>query len=111
MAQTMPSKKQGGGPANPFEMAAGAGSTTSQISPSPARTSVKSHGSQGRLSVGGGRAGGRSVSFAGGAKAGATEEVQVSAAALKEIKQERTLWQSTQTTRFIELPQVDPQVH
>ena len=99
MAQTMPSRKQGG-PANPFELAPGAGSTTSQISPSPARTSVKSHGSQGRQSIGGSRPGGaagRSVSFAGGAKAGAAEEVQVSAAALKEIKQERVLWQSTQT--------------
>ena len=95
--------------ANPFELAGA--STTSQISPSPARTSVKSHGSQGRLSVGGGRAGGRSVSFAGGAKAGAAEEVPVNAAALKEIHQERVSWQATQTQRFLELPQVNPQLH
>ena len=70
MAKTMPPQKG----ANPFDIA-GAGSTTSQISPSPARTSVKSHGSQGRLSIGGSRANGRSVSFVAGAKAGATEEV------------------------------------
>ena len=82
----MPAQKGGG---NPFEIVP-AGSSTSQISPSPARTSVKSGGSN-RLSFGGGRAGGRSVSFAGGAKGAAAsgqiaaEAVQVSASALKEI--------------------------
>lgn len=66
-SKTMPSQKG----QNPFEPAANA--STSQVSPSPARTSVKSGGaiSEGRMSAG---KAGRSVSFAGGAKPGSNAE-------------------------------------
>ena len=71
---------------NPFD-AALAMSSTSQISPSPTRASVKSHGSQSaRLSTNGRASNGaKTVSFAGGAKAGTAEEVQLSVGAIKEI--------------------------
>lgn len=56
---------------NPFGMVNDEpGSSASHVSPSPARTSVKSLGSAGR-STAANRAG-RSVSFAGGAKTGLT---------------------------------------
>lgn len=107
MTKTMPAQKG----QNPFEIVAGSMSSTSQISPAPARTSVKSHGSQGRLSIANKESAGKSVSFVPGAKAGAAEYVQVDAKALKVIQQERVSWQQTQTERFLELPLVDPELH
>ena len=86
-AVTMPPQKGG----NPFEIVAA--SSTSQISPSPART--KSQGSANRHSMSGNRAG-RSVSFGGNTKAGAEEQQrrlvkQVSNVA--NIATERVVWQ------------------
>ena len=80
---------------NPFEIIPA--SSTSQISPSPARTSVKSMGSAHRNSMSAGRAasGVRSVSFAGGAKPGATA-AESAPADMKAITGERVNWQNTQ---------------
>ena len=64
----MPPQKGG----NPFEIVPA--SSTSQISPSPART--KSQGSANRNSISNNRAGGRSVSFGGNTKAGADPQAQ-----------------------------------
>jgi len=75
---------------NPFEIVPA--SSTSQISPSPARTSVKSIGSQHRLSQSANRAG-RSVSFAGPTKAGA--EAAEQAGDIKAIQDERVSWQKS----------------
>ena len=84
-AKTMPPQKG----QNPFEQAANA--SASHVSPSPARTSVKSGGamSEGRMSAG---KAGRSVSFAGGAKPGNNAEAIESATSVSAICAERVAW-------------------
>lgn len=52
---------------------------------------------------------GRSVSFAGGAKAGAISGEN--ATNLKAIHAERVAWQKVQVQRFLELPQINPTEH
>ena len=101
-ALTMPPQKS-----NPFEIIPA--SSTSQISPSPARNSVKSHGSQHRLSMSAGR-NARSVSFAGSSKPGA-KEVESAGGDTRAILNERVAWQNLWLQRFLELPQVDPSLH
>ena len=91
---------------NPFEIIPA--SSTSQISPSPARNSVKSHGSQHRLSMSAGR-NARSVSFAGSSKPGARE--LETAPEARAMLNERVTWQNLWNQRFLELPQVDPKLH
>ncbi len=81
-ALTMPPQKS-----NPFEIIPA--SSTSQISPSPARNSVKSHGSAHRLSMSAGRQA-RSVSFAGSSKPGAKE--LESAPESRAMLNERVAW-------------------
>ena len=85
-AKTMPPQKGG----NPFGMDANA--SASHVSPSPARTSVKSGGySEGRMSAG---KAGRSVSFAGGAKPGSMTDVAESASSVAAVCAERVAWQA-----------------
>ena len=55
---------------NPFGIVEAAGSSASQVSPSPARTSAKSAHNSAARSTSANRAG-QTVSFAGGVKAGA----------------------------------------
>ena len=84
----MPPQKGG----NPFEIVPA--SSTSQISPSPART--KSQGSANRNSMSGNRAG-RSVSFGGNTKAGADPQAQSKlvrqVSDLATLATERVAWQ------------------